>query len=200
MITLNSVYYLGGFIMKKYLTNLLFFIILIFPIKANANSFTSNSLQELFDSAKENSTVQLPSGEYQINKTIALPKKRNVTIDATNATFSGNGAFLSIDNTNLNWRGGTFYGNGNNTLNFELFHLKNSSFSDMVFNRAISFGNHGFDLMGADGLTFKNIKTIGYGNTNNTDSLGAHAQFAEFIQTDYASKEASGRPDINEAI
>ncbi|GIN58467.1 hypothetical protein J8TS2_27860 [Lederbergia ruris] len=163
-------------------------------------TFDTTSVQKLFSNAHANSTIILPKGTYELSGYIELPRENNVTIDATDAVFTGQITFLSAGNSGMKWKGGTFNGTGDTRLGFTLLHVENASFDGMTFNRATRFGQHVFDLLGSSDLTFKNLIVAGYGNSTDLSGLSAYQKYAEAIQTDYAIAGASGSTASEELL
>ena len=136
------------------------------------------------------------------NSTFVIGEETSLFLNAT-----GNHANQVIEN-------GTFYGTVNSTLtetgslksykgnfNADLIHVSNLEFSNLTFNNCQDTGDHVFDVMGSDHITFDNITIKGYyGNSTVSDIDTAHDLenwsdhniYAEAIQIDASNINASG--------
>ncbi|GIN73400.1 hypothetical protein J14TS2_38750 [Bacillus sp. J14TS2] len=168
--------------------------------QAEELTFDSASVQEMFSNAEPDSTITFPEGTYELSGYIELPREDNVTIDATDAIFTGQVTFLSAGNSGMKWKGGTFNGTGDARLGFTLLHVENATFEGITFNRVTGFGQHVFDLLGSSNLLFDNLTVAGYGNTTDLSGIDGSQKYAEAIQTDYAITDASGSTASEERL
>lgn len=148
------------------------------------------SIQSALDSGEKNILLK---GEFPVLGYLWLPKTSGVTVTATDATFIGQMCILSGYNKNFTWNGGTFIGDGKKRLSFSLLRLKNATFKNLTFSNAAPFGKHVFDLLGCTGVKITNCTFIGYGTS--TKCNDPHSRYAEAIQLDNATIDASGYAD-----
>lgn len=146
-----------------------------------------SSIQSALDSGEKNILLK---GDFPVLGYLWLPKTSDVTVTATDATFIGQMCILSGYNKNFTWNGGTFIGDGKKRISFSLLRLKNATFNNLTFSNAVPFGKHVFDLLGCNGVKITNCTFIGYGT--GTKCNDAHSRYAEAIQLDHATIDASG--------
>lgn len=163
-------------------------------------TYDGDTIRDLFATAEAGSTLVFPEGTYQLDDYIELPREPDVTIDASDAIFTGKVKFVSAENSGLRWSGGYFQGNSTSYLGFALFHVQDARFEGMTFDQARPFGFHTFDLMGCQGIIFDGLSMLGYGNTVDVDPLDWGAKAKGAIQIDMAGTGSSGDPRINEII
>lgn len=145
------------------------------------------SIQEALDSGEKNILLK---GDFPVLGYLWLPKTSDVTVTATDATFIGQLCILSGHNKNFTWNGGTFVGDGQKRISFSLLRLENATFKNLTFSNAVPFGKHVFDLLGCKGVKILNCTFIGYGTS--TKCSDPHSRYAEAIQLDHATVDASG--------
>lgn len=123
-----------------------------------------------------------------------------MTINATEARFTGWVVFLSAGNSGMTWTGGTFDGDGTQRLGFTLLHVTDATFEGIQFNQAVAFGQHLFDLLGSSDILFDNITARGYGEGTDVAELSPATKYKEAIQIDYAIPGASGSSASEERL
>lgn len=154
----------------------------------------TDELNAIFAAAGDGEMVVLPPGTYHVRGHVLLPRSKNVSVDASGATFHGHAVFVAVTATGLQWTGGRFSGNGTaeTRLIFNLFKSRDMTFTEMTFDRALGFGNHAFDLLGSRQVTFDGLTIAGYGDRVDTTDVPQHAIYAEAIQLDRASEIGVG--------
>jgi glucan-binding YG repeat protein len=145
-------------------------------------------------------------------------------IDFNGSTFligENNTLFLNStgDHSNQEISNATFYGTVDNAIrtdgtvsskngnfNADLIHASNMTFSNLTFNNCQDVGDHVFDVMGSDHITFDGITINGYfGNVSVSDIDNAyslsgwtdHYIYAEAIQIDASNDNSSGISNLD---
>ena len=145
-------------------------------------------------------------------------------IDFNGSTFligENNTLFLNStgDHSNQKISNATFYGTVDNAIrtdgtvsskngnfNADLIHASNMTFSNLTFNNCQDVGDHVFDVMGSDHITFDGITINGYfGNVSVSDIDNAyslsgwtdHNIYAEAIQIDASNDNSSGISNLD---
>lgn len=145
-------------------------------------------------------------------------------IDFNGSTFligENNTLFLNStgDHSNQEISNASFYGTVNNAIrtdgtvsskkgnfNADLIHASNMTFSNLTFNNCQDVGDHVFDVMGSDHITFDGITINGYfGNASVSDIDNAyslsgwtdHNIYAEAIQIDASNDNSSGISNLD---
>lgn len=152
---------------------------------------TKEILTGISQTASDNKILWFPAGTYNLSQTIMAVNNIHIVADPDalfikkhdSYTFKAHdGKGYGSGGKNIVIDGGRWYGSDDfsMTQSFSLLHISDSTFKNMVFERAINAG-HAFDIMGGQNLVFYNNTFIGI-------KTSSDRYFTEAIQLDEATK------------
>lgn len=182
-------------------------------LSTQKNVNNAKTLRLAFEKAgkiKGKKVINIPKGTYLVNtdtrNQISLPA--NVVVNAKNVVFkTDDGKALHIDARptgrgyrggvkNIVWNGGKFQANGKSNIKISLVHASNVVFKNVTFYKAISQGNHAYDIVGSRNVTIKNNVFQGYASSLHAGIVVSkqHGSVArkEAINIDSANRGAIG--------